>query len=121
MVDQVWVSYTRNFGGRVSTPQMSLGDLGSKFQIQGTPSLPQLAVSGYFTLGQAISGPVAGTNFYSVRNVLNWNKGSHTFKFGGIFERAGQNDHIQSTTASAPATINENGAFRFLDRKHRRG
>jgi len=83
MVDQVWLSYTRNFGARLSTPQLSLGDLGSQFKIQGTPSLPQLTVSGYFTLAQSISGPEAGTNFYSVRNVFSWNKGSHTFKFGG--------------------------------------
>lgn len=41
--------------------------------------------------------------------------GNHTIKFGAYLERSGQNDHIQFTTASAPATINENGAFRFLD------
>ncbi len=108
MVDQVWLSYTRNFGGRVSSPQMSLGDLGSKFQIQGTPSLPQLAVSGYFTLGQAISGPVAGTNFYSVRNVLNWNKGSHTFKLGGELSL---DKDIQQTL------LNNYGVFSFTGTK----
>ena len=31
MVNQVWLSYTRNFGGRMSTPQESLGDFGSSF------------------------------------------------------------------------------------------
>ncbi|HEV2688189.1 MAG TPA: TonB-dependent receptor, partial [Bryobacteraceae bacterium] len=108
MVDQVWVSYTRNFGGRVSTPQMSLGDLGSKFQIQGTPSLPQLAVSGYFTLGQAISGPVAGTNFYSVRDVLSWSKGSHTFKLGGELSL---DKDIQQTL------LNNYGVFSFTGTK----
>ena len=41
--------------------------------------------------------------------------GNHTLKFGVFIERSGQNDHIQFTTASAPATINENGSFRFLD------
>src|SRR5213079_377886 len=40
---------------------------------------------------------------------------NHTIKFGVFIERSGQNDHIQFTTASAPATINENGSFRFLD------
>ena len=108
MVDQVWVSYTRNFGGRLSTPQMSLGDLGSQFKIQGTPSLPQLTVSGYFTLGQAISGPVAGTNFYSIRNVLNWNKGSHTFKLGGEFSL---DKDIQQTL------LNNYGVFSFTGTK----
>jgi len=36
-------------------------------------------------------------------------------KWGVFIEHSGQNDHIQFTTASAPATINENGSFRFLD------
>ncbi|MDP8982969.1 MAG: TonB-dependent receptor [Acidobacteriota bacterium] len=108
LVDQVWLSYTRNFGARLSTPQMSLGDLGSQFKIQGTPSLPQLAVSGYFTLGQAISGPEAGTNFYSIRNVLNWNKGSHTFKLGGEFSL---DKDIQQTL------LNNYGVFSFTGTK----
>jgi len=108
LVDQVWLSYTRNFGGRVSTPQMSLGDLGSQYKIQGTPSLPQLTVSGYFTLGQAISGPVAGTNFYSVRDVLSWNKGSHTFKFGGELSL---DKDIQQTL------LNNYGVFSFTGTK----
>ena len=41
--------------------------------------------------------------------------GNHTIKAGVFLERSGQNDHIQYTTASAPATVNENGSFRFLD------
>jgi len=108
MVDQVWLSYTRNFGGRISTPQMSLGDLGSQFKVQGTPSLPQISVSGYFTLGQAISGPVAGTNFYSIRDVFNWNKGSHTFKFGGEYSL---DKDIQQTL------LNNYGTFSFTGTK----
>ena len=108
MVDQVWLTYTRNFGARLSTPQMSLGDLGSKFQIQGTPSLPQLAVSGYFTLGQAISGPEAGTNFYSIRNVLSWTKGKHTFKLGGELSL---DKDIQQTL------LNNYGVFSFTGTK----
>ncbi|MGH9402057.1 MAG: carboxypeptidase regulatory-like domain-containing protein, partial [Terriglobia bacterium] len=39
----------------------------------------------------------------------------HTIKFGVTVEYAGQNDHIQLTTASAPQTNNQNGEFRFLD------
>jgi len=82
-VNQFWGTYTRNFGGRLSTPQLSLGDLGSSFKIQGTPSLPQITVTGYFTLAQAISGPVAGTNFYSVRDQVSYTHGRHSLKFGG--------------------------------------
>src|SRR6185369_6078214 len=62
---QVYLTFSRNFGGRVNTPATSLTDLGSAFTIQGTPNLPQISVSGFFTLGQQIGGPVAGTNFYS--------------------------------------------------------
>jgi carboxypeptidase family protein len=40
---------------------------------------------------------------------------NHTVKFGVFIERSGQNDFIQHTTASAPATVNQNGSFRFLD------
>ena len=36
-VNQVWTTFARNFGGRLNLPATSLGDLGSKFQIQGPP------------------------------------------------------------------------------------
>ena len=68
-INQAWMTYTRNFGGRLNLPATSLADLGSAFTIQGTPSLPQITVSGFFTLTNAIGGPTAGTNFYSVRDV----------------------------------------------------
>jgi hypothetical protein len=40
---------------------------------------------------------------------------NHTVKFGIFVERSGQNDFIGRTTASAPATYNQNGSFRFQD------
>jgi Carboxypeptidase regulatory-like domain len=82
-VNQAWLTYTRNFGGRLNVPQQSLADLGSLFTPQGTPSLPQLNVTGIFNLTQAIAGPVAGTNFYSLRDTLSYTRGRHAFKFGG--------------------------------------
>src|SRR5215472_12824213 len=82
-VNQVWLTYTRNFGGRLNLPQTSLADLGSLFTLQGTPSLPQITVTGFFNLTQAIAGPVAGTNFYSARDTFSYNRGRHAFKFGG--------------------------------------
>ena len=84
LVNQVWLSYTRNFGGRVNLPATSLGDLGSEFTIQGPHSLPQITVQGpvAFVAASAIAGPVAGTNFYSVRDVASYNHGRHTITFG---------------------------------------
>ena len=106
-VDQVWVTYIRNIGGRLNLPQTSLGDFGSKFQIQGTPSLPQITVSGYFTLGQSIAGPVAGTNNYSMRNVISTTRGAHTLKFGAEMSL---NKDVQQTLLNNYGTFTFNGA-----------
>lgn len=81
--NQAWLTYTRNFGGRLNLPGTALGDLGSDFSIQGPHSLPQITVTSYFTGASAIAGPEAGTNFYSVRDVATKTIGRHTIAFGG--------------------------------------
>jgi hypothetical protein len=45
-INQLRFTYTRQFGGRINNPTTSLGDLNSKFTIQGDPTLPRLTVSG---------------------------------------------------------------------------
>jgi hypothetical protein len=82
-VNQAWVSYARNLGGRVNTPAHALGEYGSAFQVQGTPSLPAINVNGYFNAGQAIAGPRAGSNYYELRDTALWTRGKHSFRFGG--------------------------------------
>ncbi|MGB6431449.1 MAG: carboxypeptidase regulatory-like domain-containing protein [Candidatus Acidiferrales bacterium] len=87
-VNQAWISYTRNFGGRVPVPEISLSQLGTsaspnKYIGQGTADLPQIAVSGYTTLTDAISGPATGSNIFTFRDVYNWTKGKNGFEFGG--------------------------------------
>jgi hypothetical protein len=79
------------------------------------PKLPSLTVTGLTTVD---NGPYPGTwsgFVYTLANNTTKIIGNHTLKAGVVVERGGQNDHIQFTTASAPATINENGSFRFLD------
>ena len=103
-INQVWLTFARNFGGRINSPGTSLTDLGSQFTIQGTPNLPQITVSGYFTLGQQIGGPTAGTNFYAVRDTFSWIRGKQSLKFGGEFSL---NKDIQDTL------LNNYGVFTF--------
>ncbi len=70
MINQLRVTYMRQFGGRVNNPTTSLGDLNSKFQIQGDPTLPRITVSGYFTGQAQIAGPDAGSNYFAVKDSL---------------------------------------------------
>ena len=83
MINQLRVTYMRQFGGRVNSPTTSLGDLNSKFQIQGDPTLPRLTVSGYFTGQAQIAGPDAGSNYFAVKDSLSIARGNHWFKLGG--------------------------------------
>ncbi len=103
-INQLWLTYTRSFGGRLNNPGTTLRDLGSTFSPQGVGSLPQITVNGFFTLSNAIGGPTAGTNLYSLRDVFSWNKGRHSIKLGGEFTL---NKDIQETL------LNNYGVFTF--------
>jgi outer membrane receptor protein involved in Fe transport len=103
-INQTWFSATRNFGGRLNLPQTSLADLGSAFTIQGAPSLPQITVSGYFTLTNAIGGPTAGGNFYSGRDVFSWTTGRHAVKLGG---------ELSYNKTTQDTLLNNYGVFTF--------
>src|SRR4029079_10722934 len=103
-INQVWFTYSRNFGGRLNVPNTSLRDLGSTFFPRAAPSLPQITVTGFFTLSNAIGGPTAGTNLYSMRDVFSWNKGRQSIKFGGELSL---NKDIQDTL------LNNYGVYSF--------
>jgi len=103
-INQLWFSFNRNFGGRLNTPETSLADLGSAFILQGAPALPQITVSGYFSLTNAIGGPQAGGDFFSLRDVFSWTRGRHSVKTGGEIS---YNETIQDTL------LNNYGVFTF--------
>jgi len=104
-VNQVWLNYTRMIGGRDNLPGNSAASLGSAYQVIGTPSLPQIALgTGWFTLGEAISGPLVGTDFYGLRDVFTWTKGSHTIALGG---EGNLEKDMQNTT------LNNYGVFTY--------
>jgi outer membrane receptor protein involved in Fe transport len=105
-VNQAWVSYTRQFGGRVPVPDTDTwATFGSDFGIAGLPSRGQIsAMSGWFGLTQAITGPKAGTNQYAVRDVLNTTRGKHTLYLGG---EGGLEKDFQQTS------LNNYGVFGF--------
>lgn len=84
-LNDIRATYVRNYGKRVSSPAQTLADFGANFLVQEPQALPHLAVSGYFTLGQAISGPKAGSDYYGVRETVTLTRGAHLVKIGGEF------------------------------------
>ena len=82
-INQVRATYPRQFGGRVNNPTTSLGDLGSRFTIQGDPTLPRITVNGYFTAQAMIAGPDAGSDYWGLKDTLSLAHGNHSFKLGG--------------------------------------
>jgi hypothetical protein len=81
--DQTWLTVTRVAGGRINLPATGLESFGSDYRTQGPQTLPDISVSGYFSAGGALAGPVSDSNFYSVRNLLTLTKGKHTLDIGG--------------------------------------
>jgi hypothetical protein len=83
LFNQLRFTFVRQFGARVNNPTTSLGDLNSRFTIQGDPTLPRLTVQGYFTGQTSIAGPDAGSDYFAIKDSLTMTRGNHAFKFGG--------------------------------------
>jgi hypothetical protein len=81
-VNQAWLVFTRVMGGRINFPATDIGSFGSNFQIQGPSALPNVSISGYFTLGQSLAGPVSGSDLYSIRDMVGTTKGRHSLTYG---------------------------------------
>jgi len=111
-VNQLWVNFTRQNGGRIPVPDNStFANFGSDFGISGTPSRGQVSIGSWFTLSQAITGPKAGANLYDVRDVLSTTRGKHSLYLGG---EAGLEKDFQETS------LDNYGVFGFTTAKSTR-
>jgi hypothetical protein len=81
--NQAWLSFTRAAGGRVNLPTTNVGQLGSRYTIQGPSTLPDINVSGYFHAQNSLAGPVTTSDFYSLRDMITMTRGKHTLIYGG--------------------------------------
>src|SRR5262245_17170984 len=78
--------------------------------------IPTVTMANFSTLNggpypSRSSGPIIG-----ISDSLTWILGSHTLKFGGLFERAGENDNDEINVQACPTcTNNQNGQFQFTD------
>ena len=69
---------------QLDTTQLS--DLGAVFPGVITPQLPNISVSGFFSLGTTDLF-VEHDNIYQIGDTLRWNRGKHSISFGGEIER----------------------------------
>jgi len=80
--------------------------------------IPTVTMSGFSTLSGGpypshSSGPI-----YDLSDSLTWIKGNHTIKFGGLFERSGENDNDEINVQACPTcTNNQNGQFSFTNNR----
>ena len=81
--NQFWGTFTRVAGGRVNLPAIGIDDLGSDYKTQGAKSLPDISVSGYFSAGGSLAGPVSTTDLYALRDMISTTKGKHDLAYGG--------------------------------------
>lgn len=80
--NQAWLTFTRVAGGRVNLPAVGLDDLGSTYTTQGVKALPNISVSGYFSAGGALAGPVSNTDLYDIRDMVSATRGKHDLAYG---------------------------------------
>ncbi len=79
--------------------------------------IPTVNMSNFSTLSGGpypshSSGPI-----YDLSDSFTWIKSSHTFKFGFLFERSGENDNDEINVQACPTcTNNQNGQFSFSDK-----
>jgi hypothetical protein len=78
--------------------------------------MPTVNINGFTQLDNGPYPSRSGGPIYGFSDNVSWVKGTHTFKFGFVFERAGQNDRDQVNVSGIPGGANnQNGRFDFQD------
>jgi hypothetical protein len=78
--------------------------------------MPTVNINGITQLDNGPYPSRSGGPIYDFSDNVTWIKGSHTFKFGFLFERSGQNDRDQVNVNGIPGGANnQNGRFDFQD------
>jgi hypothetical protein len=78
--------------------------------------MPTVNINGFTQLDNGPYPSRSGGPIYSFADNVSWVRGNHTFKFGFMFERSGQNDRDQVNVNGIPGGANnQNGRFDFQD------
>lgn len=88
------------------------------FQGKNIPNkIPTITLNGPFNELSGLPYPSSSKGpIYDISDNVSKIVGNHNIKFGGLFERAGQNDYDQINVAGVPGgTNNQNGRFVFQD------
>jgi len=78
--------------------------------------IPTVTMSNFSTLSGGPYPSHSAGPIFGLSDSFTWILGSHTMKFGGMFERAGENDNDEINVQACPTcTNNQNGQFQFTD------
>jgi hypothetical protein len=78
--------------------------------------IPTVNMTGFTQLSGGPYPSHSAGPIYNLSEKLTWVKGSHTLKFGMLYEKSGENDNDEINVSACPTcTNNQNGQFAFSD------
>jgi hypothetical protein len=78
--------------------------------------IPSVNMTGFTGLSGGPYPSHSAGPIYNLSEKLTWVKGSHTLKFGMLYEKSGENDNDEINVSACPTcTNNQNGQFAFSD------
>ncbi len=111
LVNEARLGYNRIHITFVANDTTNAADFGINSGVNTPIGLPQISVTGAFTLG-GINGFPQGRGDYSAAasDTLSWTHGSHAFKFGGEYRRLDNNNFLLT-----PGTFNFPSIAAFIN------